>query len=171
MVQQDISDNILLKKQVGDEADLWQKMMKETKQKRFAGPFVKIPFDNFVQSPVGLVPKAGNQTRLIFHLSYDFKKSGFKSINHYILREKCSVKHNDIDHAVKNYLRLIKENPGCELWMGISDLKSAFCMVPLVSKWWPYLTMEVRNPETKQWMFFFDKCLPFGAAISCAIFQ
>ena len=55
--------------------------------------------------------------------------------------------------------------------MGISDLKSAFRMVPLASKWWPYLTMKVRNPETKQWVFFFDKCLPFGTAISCTIFQ
>ena len=30
---------------------------------------------------------------------------------------------------------------------------------------------ESKNPETKQWVFLFDKCLPFGTAISCTIFQ
>ena len=46
------------------------------------GLFETIPFENFIQSPIGLVPKAGSdQTRLIFHLSYDFKSEGFKSVN------------------------------------------------------------------------------------------
>ena len=31
--------------------------------------------------------------------------------------------------------------------------------------------MRARNPVTKEWMFFVDKCLPFGASISCALFQ
>ena len=57
---------------VGDESILWSKIMKEVQLGRVAGPFDKIPFDNYIQSPVGLVPKVGNQTRLIFHLSYDF---------------------------------------------------------------------------------------------------
>ena len=48
--------------------------MKEIKERRYAGPFMKenFPFVNYIQSPIGLVPKAGNKTRLIFHLSYDF---------------------------------------------------------------------------------------------------
>ena len=82
--------------------------MKEVKALRSAGPFNRIPFDEgYVQSPVGLFPKAGNQTRLIFHLSYDFKKS-FKSINHYIPADQCSVKYNDLDHAIRGCLRLMK---------------------------------------------------------------
>ena len=45
--------------------------MKEVKLKRFAGPFESSPFEDFIQSPVGLVPKDnGKDTRLIFHLSY-----------------------------------------------------------------------------------------------------
>ena len=60
------SENIPLS--VGTEIDLWNKLMKEVRLKRVAGPFEKVPFDNFIQSPIGLVPKAGNQTRLIFHL-------------------------------------------------------------------------------------------------------
>ena len=31
--------------------------------------------------------------------------------------------------------------------------------------------MKTRNPITKEWCFFVDKCLPFGASISCALFQ
>ena len=60
-----------LKLRIGDEIDLWNKVMKEVKLKRYAGPFKEIPFQNFVQSPIGLVPKdGGHDTRLIFHLSY-----------------------------------------------------------------------------------------------------
>ena len=66
-----------------------------------AGPYEKIPFDNFVQSPIGLVPKSGNQTRLIFHLSYQIK-NGSPSINACTPAEECSVKYADIDHAVRN---------------------------------------------------------------------
>ena len=50
---------------------LWNKVMKEIKAKRFAGPFEQIPFTNYIQSPIGLVPKDGGKDhRLIFHLSY-----------------------------------------------------------------------------------------------------
>ena len=60
---------------VGNEVELWNKLMKEVKLGRVAGPFEKVPFENYIQSPIGLVPKAGSdQTRLIFHMSYDFKK-------------------------------------------------------------------------------------------------
>ena len=60
-----------LKLMVGDEIDLWNKIMKEVQMKRVAGPFEKVPYKNFIQSPVGLVPKDnGRNTRLIFHLSY-----------------------------------------------------------------------------------------------------
>ena len=146
-------------------------MMKEVKAFRFVGPFSKIPFDEgYVQSPVGLVPKAGNQTRLIFHLSYNFK-SGFKSINPYIPADQCTVKYNDLDHAIRDCLKLMKQFPKNYLWFGISDLKSAFHLIPLKKSCWPLLLMKVRNPVTKEWQYFVDKCLPFSVSISCAIFQ
>ena len=56
---------------VGNNLILWNKVMKEVKEKRYAGPFKEIPFEHFIQSPIGLVPKdGGRDTRLIFHLSY-----------------------------------------------------------------------------------------------------
>ena len=63
---------------VGDKFELWTKIMKEVAVNRYAGPFTSIPYENYVQSPIGLVPKdSGKQTRLIFHLSYEFKENKF----------------------------------------------------------------------------------------------
>ena len=95
---------------VGDEIDLWNKLMKEVKLGQVAGPFEDISFDNYIQSPIGLVPKAGgDQTRLIFHLSYDFKNEGLKSLNYYTPKNKCSVKYRDLNYAIKTYLDLCEE--------------------------------------------------------------
>ena len=66
--------NIPLK--VGNEIILWNKLIKEVKLGRVAGPFDEIPYENYIQSPIGLVPKDGldsGKTQLIFHLSYDFE--------------------------------------------------------------------------------------------------
>ena len=170
--RRDTSSNIPLLHHIGTELDLWNKMMKEIENKRFAGPFAEPPFDNFVQSPVGLVPKAGGQSRLIFHLSYDFK-GGFQSINHYIPKEKCSVWYNDLDHAIKNCIDLMRTAgiQNSQIWFSISDLRSAFRLVPLCRKCWKLLLMRVRHPHSRRWFYFVDKCLPFGASISCALFQ
>ena len=59
----DLSRNIPF--QVGSHEEMWSKIMKEVKLGRFAGPYESIPFDNYVQSPIGLVPKKGGKTRLI----------------------------------------------------------------------------------------------------------
>ena len=96
----DQARNIPFQQGVIDKWDLWSKIMKEVHNKRYAKPFHKIPFKNYIQSPMGLVPKAGGQKRLIFHLSYDFK-SGFKSLNFHTPKEICTVRYNDLDHAVR----------------------------------------------------------------------
>ena len=44
-------------REVGNKTELWNKVMKEVKLKCYAGPFEDIPFDNFIQSSIGLVPK------------------------------------------------------------------------------------------------------------------
>ena len=56
---------------VGDEVDMRNKVMKEVKAQSYAGPYEAPPFEHFIQSPIGLVPKDhGTKTQLIFHLSY-----------------------------------------------------------------------------------------------------
>ena len=48
---------------VGNPIILWNKVMKEVKLQRFAGPFSEIPFQHFIQSSIGLVLKDhGNDT-------------------------------------------------------------------------------------------------------------
>ena len=87
-----------LKLNIGAETELWNKVMKEVKL-CFAGPFDTIPYDNFIQSPIGLVPKHnGKATRLIFHLSHP--RDGRCSVNISILKEYCKVKYFDFNEAV-----------------------------------------------------------------------
>ena len=45
-----------LKFTIGDKWQLWSKVIKEVKLKCYAGPFKDLPFEYFVQSPIGLVP-------------------------------------------------------------------------------------------------------------------
>ena len=67
-----------LKLTVGNETILWNKIMKEVRLKRFAGPFEDIPEqyrDCYIQSPIGLVPK-GQRVRYTTNLpSLTSKKS------------------------------------------------------------------------------------------------
>ena len=153
-----------LKLRVGSKEELWNKVMKEVELGRFAGPFAEPPFEQFIQSPIGLVPKdKGLKTRLIFHLSYP--KDG-DSVNSGIPYNKCRVVYPDFDEAVKI---CIDEGVGCSI--GKSDMSSAFRHVPMAKdKWW-LLVMKAQHPITKKIMYFVDKCLPFGSSISCAIFQ
>ena len=142
----DFSENLPFRG-VGNQVELWNKVMKEVKLNRYAGPFERIPFDNFIQSPIGLVPKGQDQTRLIFHLSYDFKD--FKSFNYYTPDQLCKVKYRDLDHAVRNCLHILKENPSAILWYGVSDLQSAFRAVPGRRDQWCLLMMKAR--QSKNW--------------------
>ena len=56
-----------LKFSIGDEIELWNKVMTEVKELRYAGLFEKILFEEgYIQSPIRLVPKDnGTSTRLI----------------------------------------------------------------------------------------------------------
>ena len=130
--RQDTSDNIPLR--VGTKVDFWNKIMKEVRLLRYAGPFEVIPYENYMQSPVGLVPKdQGRQTRLIFHLSYNFKSGGM-SLNHHTPKEWCRVSYNDIDHAMHNCIELLKSvNSKVKIiYFAKTDARSAFRLVPLL---------------------------------------
>ena len=168
--RQDVSDNIPFT--IGNSTILWNKLMDEVKEGRVAGPFTEIPYKHtFIQSPIGLVPKAGNKTRLIFHLSYDFKNEN-KSVNHWIPEHKCSIHYNDLDKAIKDCLTLMKTLGIQTLYFSKSDLKSAFRILGILPKDRCYLIMKARDPMNNSvWLYFVDKCLPFGASISCAHFQ
>ena len=152
---------------VGDEIELWNKVMKEVKENRYAGPFKNIPFEEYIQSPIGLVPKdGGKKTRLIFHLSHPRDKSKGTSVNSATPAYMCSVKYKEFDDAVR---LCIKEGSGC--YIGKSDMTSAFRHFAIKKKFWKYLVMKAKNPSDGKWYYFVDKCMPFGASISCSHFQ
>ena len=156
-----------LKFTIGDKNELWNKVMKEVKDKRYAGPFRDIPFDNYIQSPIGLVPKdGGKKTRLIFHLSHPRDESRGTSVNASTPKELTTVKYKDFDEAVK---LCIKEGRNC--CMGKSDMSSAFRHLAMNKKFWKYLIMKAQSPIDGLWYYFVDKCMPFGASISCSHFQ
>ena len=152
-------------REIGNEKMLWNKVMKEVKVKRYAGPYKSIPFDSYIQSPIGLVPKdGGKDCRLIFHLSYP--RGTGTSLNANTCREGTTVNYPDFDLAVK---LCIQAGVGCKI--GRSDMRSAFRNLGILKKHWKYLIMKARNPLDGEWYYFVDKCLPFGASISCAHFQ
>ena len=170
----DESDNIPLR--VGSPTELWNKVMKEVQEKRFAGPFEKVPFNTYIQSPIGLVPKAGNKTRLIFHLSYDFNGDNLdsKSVNYHTPDQLCTVKYNDLDAAVGQCISILKEIDGI-LWnqngkgkhilvFGKSDLSNAFRLAPMKVGHRRWLVLKAQHPITKIWQYFVDKCMPLGQA-------
>ena len=152
-------------REVGDPVMLWNKVMKEVKEARYAGPFEKIPFEHYIQSPTGLVPKdGGKDTRLIFHLSYPRGKG--ISVNANTPSEDCTVKYPDFNEAIQLCLR---EGKLCHI--AKSDMKSAFRNLGIRKQDWKFLIMKAVSPIDGKTYYFVDKCLPFGASISCSHFQ
>ena len=101
----------------GSKIELWNKMIKEVSLKKIPHPFKSIPFEYYIQSPAGLVPKAQDtttkqntdtgiitpQTRLVFNLSWPKGQS----INNFTPKELCSLKYKDLDSAVQLCLEII----------------------------------------------------------------
>ena len=156
-----------LKLNIGTKIELWNKVMKEVKEKRYAGPFKENPFKDqgYIQSPIGLVPKdGGTKTRLIFHLSYP--RNTNLSVNANTPKSKTKVKYPDFTKAIELCLKA-----GKHCYLSKSDMTSAFRHLCIKPSDWPLLVMKAKSPFDDQWYYFVDKCLPFGASISCAHFQ
>ena len=57
------------------------------------------------------------------------------------------------------------------IWLGKTDLVSAFRMLPTHPDQWFLLILKAENPISGEIAYFVDKCLSFGLSISCALFQ
>ena len=125
------------------------KLSKELAAGRIVGPFDSPPFETFRVSPLGIVPKKlPGEFRLIHHLSYP---EGL-SVNDGIPKGLATVRYATIDDAVL----LIKAiGKGC--FLAKTDIKSAFRIIPVAARDFPFLEMEWQGK------FYFDKCLPWGA--------
>ena len=132
------------------------KIMKEVSLGRIAGPFKTCPIDNLVVSPIGLVPKGDGAWRLIQHLSYP----AGSSINDFIDSDLCSVNYTSLDEVIYSIVQLGKN---CQ--MGKMDVKSAFRLLPIHPDDFCLLGIQLQG------MYFFDKMLPMGCALSCALWE
>ena len=155
-----------LKLRVGSKFELWNKVMNEVKEKRYAGPYDKVPFEYFIQSPIRLVSKdQGKKMRLIFHLSYP--RYNDMPVNAGIPYEYCKVQYPDFTEAVKMCMQLDSDT----IFVGKSDMSIAFRHVPLKVKDFKLIILKASHPITNKTYWFVEKCLPFSSSISCAIFQ
>ena len=155
-----------LKLRVGSETILWNKVMKEVKLGRFAGPFKEIPFKYYIQSPIGLVPKDGGKaTRLIFHLSYP--KNG-ESVNSETPEEFCTVTYADFADAVRQCMDEINAHGSCVV--AKSDMSSAFRHFGMKTTQFCWLILMAKSPIDNKIYFFCDKSMPFGSSVSCQHF-
>ena len=179
--RQSKSNNIPFTPGVGNKTEMWNKIIKEVEEGRVAGLYEEIPFENYIQSPIGLVPKAWNKTRLTFHLSYDFKDNTgkvseeTKSLNACTPCKKCTVMYNDLDAAIENCIkmskRVLKKNGTKVIFLGKTDLLSAFRVLPMRKDCFCWLIFKAEDPNGGKTKYFIDKCLPFRASISCALHQ
>lgn len=136
---------------------LYEKLAKEALKLRVAGPFKNIPFDNFICSPLGLVPKSvPGKFRLIHDLSYPKGNS----VNFLIPPENSQVKYDGIDIVVK----LVKYF-GRNAKMSKCDIEDAFRIVAIHPSDYHLLGFIWNN------LYYYDRCLPMGASSSCQIFE
>ena len=94
-----------------------------------------------------------------------YPRSG-QSVNSETPKEKCHVKYCEFDKAVKH---CIEEGIGCSI--ARSDVSLVFRNLGILLKHWKFLLMKARSPLDGKWYYFVDRCLLFGASISCAHFQ
>ena len=141
-----------------DNAALVDKMIKsELELGRIAGPFSFVPLNNFVISPLGLIPKKEvGSFRLIHDLS--FPKGN--SINFGIPREFCTVSYEDYDYFVP---MLAYVGRGC--YIAKADIESAFRIIPINPSDYHLLGFTMG----KQYLY--DRCLPMGCSVSCKLFE
>ena len=133
------------------------RLCKEVNLGRILGPFWHPPFSDLMCSPVGLVPKKDSEEmRMIMHLSFPYGTS----VNDFIDPDKVSTQYEQLDHTIQ---LVIQQGQFC--WIAKGDVQSTFRIVPIMFKHIKCLGIKFEG------QYFVDIMLPFGSAISCAIFE
>ena len=123
---------------------------------RIAGPFSSPPLDNFILSPLGLVPKKDTGS---FRLIHDLSFPSGPSVNSGIPREFCTVSYEDFDYFIA---LLSQVGQGC--FISKADIESAFRIVPINPSDYHLLGFSIGGK------YYYDKCLPMGS-VSCKLFE
>ncbi|XP_061170464.1 uncharacterized protein LOC133179795 isoform X1 [Saccostrea echinata] len=133
------------------------KLQNEIDLGKIAGPYPSRPFQNFVWSPLGVVPKS---TQGKYRLLHDLSFPSADSVNSYISEEHSKIKYDTIDTIISLVLKFGKGS-----LMTKSDIEDAFRIIPLHPDSYHALGL------TWAGQYYFDKCLPMGASSSCKIFE
>ena len=132
---------------------VWEKLSKELALNRIAGPFDKLPFQNFVCFPIGIVPKkVPGKFWHIHHLSYP---SG-SSVNDGIPKKLASVKYQTVDDAITMIVSL-----GLRCFLAKTHIADVFRICPMHPDDYELLGFSWEGK------YYYDKCLPIDALISC----
>ena len=134
-----------------------QHLNKEIAAGRMLGPFQQPPMPDLMCFPIVMVPKRDSiEMRMIMHLSYPYSYS----INDFIDEDKASTHYQQFDDAIK---LVVKQGRFC--WLAKGDVKSAFKLAPI--KYDDLVCFGIYFDG----QYYMDLMLPFGSAISCAIFE
>ena len=126
-------------------------LCKEIQLGQVAGPFPFLPLPNFQSHPVGVVPKNTplSGEPFIYHLSY---QEG-DNINDHIPKDPYSLQYVCIDDVISILQQL---GPGS--FMAKTELKSAFCLMPIHPDDWNLLGIYW------QFEYYVDLYLPFAVS-------
>lgn len=134
-----------------------EKIAKELKEGRIAGPFSELPFNSLKISPLGIVPKkTQDQFRMIHHLSYPTKQEG--SVNAGISDDSAAVNYAGIHDAV-GYIKEL----GIDVFCCKTDIRFGFRILPVFPQDSELLGFMWEDK------YYFDRCLPMGCRTSCKI--
>jgi hypothetical protein len=123
---------------------------------RVAGPFNHSPMPTLRIFPIFLTTKNNGDFRLIRNLSQPAENS----VNDFIDSKFCSVRYSSIDDAVRLFKRI-----GHAGRLAKADVKSAFRLLRVSPSDFDQLGFIFNNK------YYYDKCLPMGASISCSLFE
>lgn len=136
---------------------VYMKIAKEIELGRTEGGFINKPWDNFVVSPLSLVPKKEpGEYRIIHDLS---QPKGF-SINSFINDENASVKYDTFDSVTDLIIKC-----GPRALISKCDIKDAFRIIPVRPEDYHLLGFYLEP------YYYYEKVLPMGCRSSCRIFE
>ncbi|CAG2204889.1 unnamed protein product [Mytilus edulis] len=133
------------------------KLTKEIMKGRIKGPFNEAPFEKFICSPLGLIPKKENRS---FHSIHDLSFPKGESVNFWTPPEYTSVSYQNIETVIE----LVQEH-GFNCEMSKADVEDAFRLIPLHFSEYHLLGFKWEDK------FYHDAALPMGASSSCQLFK
>ena len=136
-----------------------EKIQTELAEQRIFGPFKVSPFNEYITSPIGLVPKSSGKFRMIHHLSYP-RNSSIQSVNSGILPTFSKVKYLNFQQVLHKVAHF-----GPTSFAVKCDISNAFRLLPVRPDQVPLLGFKWQQN------FFFDGCAPFGCSSSCSRFE